>query len=122
MKVKRLVAMVGAIFFLGSAVFFAPYCSYALNPQPEPPMTITKIDGAKVTVRDDNGSEKIVAGCPGLKIGDKVTVKGGKIIPEPPKPTVKVNPKGLIQKNAVPGTPDTPNPPPPSEKGLGQIK
>jgi hypothetical protein len=113
MKMKRFVTIISVLFFLGTVVFFTPCRSYALNPQPEPPMqaekikikinpvdvyvgTIIKIDGAKYTVRDDKGSEKIVAGgIPGLKVGNKVTVKSGNIIkinrklinpqPEPPK-------------------------------------
>ena len=112
MKMKRFITIISVLFFMVSVVFFAPCRSYALNPQPEPPspekikikinpvdvymVTIIKIDGAKFTVRDDKGSEKIVAGSIfGLKVGDKVTVKGGNIIkinrklinpqPEPPK-------------------------------------
>ena len=108
---KRFITIISVLFFLGSVVFFAPCRSYALNPQPEPPAqqlkvkinpvdvyigTIIKIDGIKFTVRDDKGSEKIVTGgISSLKVGDKVTVKGGNIIkinrklinpqPEPPK-------------------------------------
>jgi hypothetical protein len=110
---KRFVTIMSILFFMGSVIFFAPCCSYALNPQPEPPAsvekikikinpvdvyvgTIIKIEGAKFTVRDDKGIEKIATGgIAGLKVGDKVTVKGGNIIkinrklinpqPEPPK-------------------------------------
>ena len=141
-KMKKFVAMAAALFFLVSVFFFVPCRSYAFNPQPEPPGkaksgivinesyigTITKIEGNKITVRDDKGIEKIVTGIvAGLKIGGKVKVTTRDALtwlnpqPEPPKPAVEVNPQGLIQKNTVPGTPDTPNPPP-SKKGLGQIK
>jgi hypothetical protein len=111
MKMKRFNTIISILFFLGSVVFLSPCCSYALNPQPEPPAqqikvkinpvdlyvgTIIKIEGAKFTVRDEKGIEKIAAGgISGLKVGDKVTVKGGNIIkinrklinpqPEPPK-------------------------------------
>ncbi|MCX6226802.1 MAG: hypothetical protein NTV01_18990 [Bacteroidia bacterium] len=140
---KRFVAIASALFLLWAVVFFAPCRSYAFNPQPEPPGkakssiavnesyigTITKIEGNKITVRDDKGIEKIVTGSiAGLKIGSKVkvTTRDGRTWlnpqPEPPKPAVEVNPKGLIQKNAAPTTPEQPTPPPPSTKGLGQIK
>ncbi len=109
---KRFVTIISVLFFLGSVVFWAPCRSYALNPQPEPPApvakikinpgdvdtgTIIKIDGTKLTIRDDKGIEKIVtaANIRGLKIGDTVTVKDGNIVkisrklinpqPEPPK-------------------------------------
>jgi hypothetical protein len=110
---KKIVTIISVLFFLGSVMFFTPYRSYAINPQPEPPApvekikikinpvdvysgTIIKIEGAKFTVRDDKGIEKIATGgIAGLKVGDKVTVKGGNIIkinrklinpqPEPPK-------------------------------------
>ena len=119
MKMKRLVVIASVLFFLGAVVFFAPCRSYAFNPQPEPPGksksgivtnesykgTITKINGANITVRNDNGVEKIViSNMTGLKIGDKITVTGGKIIkaggmiinpdlnPQP-EPPMKTSPK-----------------------------
>jgi hypothetical protein len=83
--------------------------------------TVTKIAGNKIMVMDDTGKVRTIeSNVKGLKVGDKVkvTMRNGLTWlnpqPEPPIPTV--------QKNAVPGTPDTPNPPPPSTKGLGQIK
>ena len=91
MKMKRLVAMAGTIFFLVSVVFFAPCRSYALNPQPEPPMksgiavyeyigTITKIAGNKITVMDDTGKVRTIeSNVKGLKVGDKVTVNNGMV-------------------------------------------
>jgi hypothetical protein len=143
MKMKRFVAIAGVLFFLGAVVFFAPCHSYAFNPQPEPPGkaksgiavnesyigTIIKIDGAKITVMDDKGGEKIVTGIiAGLKTGGKVkvTTRNGRTWlnpqPEPPKPAVEISPRGSIQKNAVPTTPEQPTPPPPSQKGLDQVK
>lgn len=104
---KRLVAITGVLFFLGSVVFFAPCQGYAFNPQPEPPGkaksgivtnesyigTITKIEGTKITVKNANGVEKIVTGnFQGLKIGGKVkvTTRDGRTWlnpqPEPPSP------------------------------------
>ncbi len=67
--------------------------------------TITKIDGKNITIKAENGDEKIVKGSArGLAVGDKVTVKNGKIVkgvevkerkgdndppPEPPKGKLK---------------------------------
>jgi hypothetical protein len=91
--------------------------------------TVTKIAGNKITVMDDTGKLKTIeSNIKGLKVGDKVkvTMKNGLTWlnpqPEPPKPAVEVNPKGSMQKNATPTTPEQPTPPPPSTKGLGQIK
>ena len=92
MKMKRLVTMAGTIFFLVSVVFFAPCRSYALNPQPEPPMksgiaaykyigTITKIAGNNITLMDDTGKVRTIeSNLKSLKVGDKVTVNNGKVI------------------------------------------
>lgn len=86
---KRFVAVVGILFFLGLVVFYAPYRSYALNPQPLPPGlypskyigTITKIDGTKITVMDDTGKVRTIeSNEKGLKVGDKVAVNNGKVI------------------------------------------
>jgi uncharacterized protein YxeA len=42
--------------------------------------TVTKIDGKKVTVKDAAGKEHTVeADATGIKVGDSVDVKGGKI-------------------------------------------
>ena len=42
---------------------------------------VTKIDNDMVIVRDSKGNEKIFAGATiGLNIGDKVTIKEGKIV------------------------------------------
>jgi uncharacterized protein YxeA len=43
--------------------------------------TITKIDGGNITVKGADGKETSVAGdAKGCKVGDKVTIKDGKII------------------------------------------
>jgi hypothetical protein len=110
---KKIFAMAGALFFLISVLFFVPCKGYAINPQPEPSGdkvksiistnesyigTIIKIEGKKITVRDDKGIEKIVTGSiAGLKIGSKVevTTRNGLTWlnpqPEPPSP-VKTKP------------------------------
>jgi hypothetical protein len=92
MKMKRFVAVAGILFFLGLVVFYAPCHSYALNPQPEPPMksgiaaykhtgTITKIAGNNITLMDDTGKERTIeSNLKSLKVGDKVTVNNGKVI------------------------------------------
>jgi hypothetical protein len=86
---KRFVAVIGILFFLGLVVCYAPCSSYALNPQPLPPGTyppeytgtITKIAGNKITVTDDTGKVRnIESNMKGLKVGDKVTVNNGKVI------------------------------------------
>jgi hypothetical protein len=42
--------------------------------------SITKIDGSKITVKGADGKESTITGdAKGLKVGDKVTVKDGKI-------------------------------------------
>jgi len=117
MKMKRLVAMAGTIFFLVSVVFFAPCRSYALNPQPEPPMksgiaayeyigTITKIAGNKITVMDDTGKVRTIeSNVKGLKVGDKVTVNNGKVaksgINSSVQPLYKDGEDGVNRKSPV---------------------
>ena len=105
---KKLFALASVLFFIGSALFFVPCQSYAINPQPEPPGdkvksnvavnesyigTIVKIEGNKITVKNDRGIDKIVTGnFTGLKIGGKVkvTTRDGLTWlnpqPEPPMP------------------------------------
>lgn len=106
---KKFFALTGVLFFLVSVLFFVPYQSYAINPQPEPPGnkvksnmavnesytgTIVKIEGNKITVKNDKGIDKIVTGnFTGLKIGGKVkvTTRDGLTWlnpqPEPPMPS-----------------------------------
>jgi len=104
---KKIFAMAGILFFLVSVLSFVPCRGYAFNPQPEPPGkakskiavnesymgTIVKIEGNKITVKNDKGIEKIVTGnVAGLKIGSKVkvTTRDGRTWlnpqPEPPSP------------------------------------
>ena len=104
---KKFFAMTGILFFLVSVLSFVPCHGYAFNPQPEPPGkakssvvvnesyvgTIIKIEGNKITVKNDKGLEKIVTGnFAGLKIGSKVkvTMRDGRTWlnpqPEPPSP------------------------------------
>jgi hypothetical protein len=119
---KKIFAMAGVLFFL-IAVF--SYRSYAFNPQPEPPGkakssivinesyigTIVKIEGNKISVRNNMGIVKIVtAEIAGLKIGSKVKVstRDGRtwLNPQPEPPSPKYNPA------AGGTTPETPGPPP----------
>ncbi len=42
---------------------------------------VTKIDGSKITVKGADGKETTVEGdAKGMKVGDKVTVKDGKVM------------------------------------------
>jgi flagellar hook assembly protein FlgD len=43
--------------------------------------SITKIDGSKITVKGADGKETTIEGdAKGMKVGDKVTVKDGKVM------------------------------------------
>ena len=42
--------------------------------------TITKVEGGKITVKTADGKETTGTGDAGLKVGDKVTVKDGKVM------------------------------------------
>jgi len=88
---KRFVVSLSVLFFLGSAIFFAPYLSYALNHQPEPPAattkvqtftgTIVKITGDSITIKSDEGKLMTLSGkAKDWKVGDKVRVNNGKVI------------------------------------------
>jgi len=48
--------------------------------------TVAKIDGKKVTVKDNKGKETTVEvkSAAGVKVGDKVTVKDGKVTKDKP--------------------------------------
>lgn len=112
---KKIIATAGVLFFLMSVLFFVPCRSYAINPQPEPPGkaksvittnesylgTIVKIEGSKITVRNDKGIEKIITGnIYGLKIGSKVmvTTRDGRTWLNPqPEPPAPVNTKPRTQ-------------------------
>ena len=114
-SMKKLIAMTGVLFFLVSVLFFFPDQSYAINPQPEPPGkvkssivvnesyigTIIKIEGNKITVRNETGMEKIITGnFTGLKIGGKVkvTARDGRTWLNPqPEPPLPANAKPLTK-------------------------
>jgi hypothetical protein len=72
-KMKRFIALLVVIVFTLtlSMVAFAADVSG----------TVSKIDGKKITVKDDKGKETTVEGdATGLKVGDKVTIKDGKVM------------------------------------------
>ncbi len=85
---------------------------------------ITKINGNEITVVNQTGAPTTLKGdSTGLKVGDSVTIKGGKIIkgkatevspklnpqPEPPGP-IDIK-KSAAGATAVPSTPERPRPP-----------
>ncbi|HON59960.1 MAG TPA: hypothetical protein P5040_05365 [Smithella sp.] len=105
---KRMMNLLVVLSFVGTVVFGFPSTGCTLSPQPEPPGgkaqvvappdesyfgTIVKIEGNRITVRNDKGIEKIVTGkFTGLKVGSRVrvTTKNGLTWlnpqPEPPLP------------------------------------
>jgi len=82
MKVKSIIALVIAIIFtFGVATMgFAAAAGEVKG-------TVTKIDGKKVTVKDDKGKETTVEAkdVKDVKVGDKVTIKGGVVMKDAPK-------------------------------------
>ncbi len=69
---KFLVLLVAVVFTIGVAGL-----SFAADMKG----TISKIDGGQITVKGSDGKETSVAGdAKGLKVGDKVTIKDGKIM------------------------------------------
>jgi outer membrane lipoprotein SlyB len=77
--VKKILALVVAmIFALGIAAvsFGADVCG-----------TVTKVDGAKITIKDDKGKETTVEDktAKDIKAGDKACIKDGKVVKEAPK-------------------------------------
>lgn len=94
MKFKSIIALIIAIVFtLGVATM-----GFAAA---EVKGTITKIDGKKVTVKDDKGKETTVdvKEVKDVKVGDKVTIKDGVITKEAPK---KEEPKKDAPKKKKP--------------------
>ena len=75
MKARAIIAMLVAIVFTLGVVGL----SFAAKVEG----TITKIDGHKVTVKDAAGKETTVdvKDAKGVKVGDKVTIKDGAIVP-----------------------------------------
>ncbi len=68
---KVLVLLVAIIFTLGVVGL-----SFAADMKG----TITKIEGNKITVKDNGKETTVQSDAKGLKVGDKVTVKGGKVM------------------------------------------
>ncbi|MCX8028187.1 MAG: hypothetical protein N3A62_10110 [Thermodesulfovibrionales bacterium] len=70
---KKVLALIIAVIFTLTLTVFA----FAA----ETKGTISKIDGNKITVKDEAGKESTIEGdAKGLKVGDKVTIKDGKIV------------------------------------------
>lgn len=94
MRIKSIVAlMIAIIFTLGIATMgFA---------SAEVKGTVTKIDGKKVTVKDDKGKETTVEvkEVKDVKVGDKVTIKDGVVAKEAAK---KEEPKKDAPKKKKP--------------------
>jgi outer membrane lipoprotein SlyB len=79
---KTLALVVALIFALGiAAVSFAG----------EMMGTVMKVDGAKMTIKDDKGKETMVEDkmAKDIKVGDKVMVKDGKVTKAAEKPKKK---------------------------------
>ncbi|HSB51490.1 MAG TPA: hypothetical protein VLD40_02420 [Dissulfurispiraceae bacterium] len=80
---KKILALVVALIFaLGiAAVSFAG----------EMMGTVMKVDGAKMTIKDDKGKETMVEDkmAKDIKVGDKVMVKDGKVTKAAEKPKKK---------------------------------
>lgn len=72
-EMKKVIALLVAVLFTLSLTAFA----FASEVQG----TVSKIDGNKITVKDSAGKEVTAEGdAKGLKVGDKVTVKDGKVM------------------------------------------
>ncbi len=86
MKVRSIIALVIAIIFTFGVATMGLATAEVKG-------TITKIDGKKVTVKDDKGEETTVEvkEVKDIKVGDKVTIKDGVATKEAPK---KKKPEG----------------------------
>ncbi len=86
MKVRSIIALVIAIIFTFGVATMGLATAEVKG-------TITKIDGKKVTVKDDKGKETTVEvkEVKDIKVGDKVTIKDGVATKEAPK---KKKPEG----------------------------
>lgn len=86
---KRILALIVAmVFTLGVAGL-----SFAADVKG----AVSKVEGAKITVKDDKGKETTVEDktAKDIKVGDKVTVKDGKVTKDAAKPEAK--PKKKIE-------------------------
>ena len=84
MKEANLMTIKKLIVLFMAAVFILGVVGLSFSDQ-EVKGTVSKIDGNKLTVRDDMGKEKTVEvkdleSLEGIKIGDRVLVKDGKVI------------------------------------------
>ncbi len=79
MQMKRLVALFVILMFVIGVVGL----SFAADVKG----TVTKIDGKKITVKDDKGKETTVEvkDTGGAKVGDTVEIKDGKVTVKKPK-------------------------------------
>ncbi len=86
MRQKSIIALIIALIFTFGIVSMAMASGEVKG-------IITKIDGNKVTVKDDKGKETTVEvkDPKGLKVGDKVSIKDGVVTKEAPK---KKKPEG----------------------------
>ncbi len=81
MKARAIIAMLVAILFTLGVVGL----SFATEVKGE----VTKVEGNKVTVKDAAGKETAVdvKDAKGVKVGDKITIKDGAIVPAKKKVT-----------------------------------
>lgn len=79
---KRAVALMVVLTFV-FAVAFASFAAEAKKSE-EVKGTVTKIEGKKLTIKQADGKEVTVEvkDVKGIKVGDKVTVKGGVVTKE----------------------------------------
>ncbi len=88
---KRILALIVAVVFALGMVTMG----FAGEAPKEIKGTVSKVDGAKITVKDDKGKETTVEDktAKDIKAGDKVTVKDGKVMKEA-APAKKKKPEG----------------------------
>ncbi|MCX8029950.1 MAG: hypothetical protein N3A59_00025 [Thermodesulfovibrionales bacterium] len=86
MKIKSIIALMVAIIFTMGLVSMAFAAAEVKG-------TVSKVEGNKVTVKDDKGKETTVEvkDAKDVKVGDKVTIKDGVVKKEAPK---KKKPEG----------------------------
>lgn len=81
MIIKRLIVLVMAV------VFTLGVLSLTASAQQEVKGTVSKMEGNQITIRDDSGKQITVSvqdpmTLKDLKVGDRVSVKDGKVIKE----------------------------------------